>query len=106
MATLIGLGDIAQQGFITVCGTSTVSGPVERILKGPRRRRVLLPCVLLDAPKINNQPAFNFTSLVQKVLIQDCGGHGRALELLMDITPTLLRDASTEVKYLVVYRLQ
>ena len=105
MATLTALGDIAQQGFIIVCGTSTISDPVERILKGSRRHRVVLPCAPLDAPKINNQPVFNSTGLVQKVLIQDCGGHGRALELLMDITPTLPRDASTEVKFLVVDRL-
>lgn len=105
MATLTGFGDIAQQGFIIVCGTSTISCPVERIFKESGRHRVLLPSVLLDAPKINNQPALNSNGIVQKVLIQDCGGHGRALEQLMDITPTLPRDASTEIKFLVVDRL-
>ena len=106
MKTLTALGDIAQRGFIIVCGTSTISGPVERILKGSRRRRILLPCVPLDVPKINNQPAFNSTGLVQKVLIQDCGGHGRALELLMDIIPNLPKDAGAEVKCLLVDKLR
>ena len=105
MATLTALGDIAQRGFIIVCGTSTISGPVERILRGSRRHRILLPCVPLDVPKINSQPAFNSTSLVQKVLIQDCGGHGRALELLVDIIPNLPRDAGSEIKYLLVNKL-
>lgn len=106
MQTLTALGDLAHRGFIIVCGTSTLSGPVDKILKGSRRRRALLPCTSLEPPRINDKPAFDFSGIVEKVLAQDCGGHGRALELLMDIIPALSRDATIEVKFLVVERLR
>lgn len=105
MQTLTALGDLAQRGFIIVCGTSTFYGPVDKILKGSRRRRVLLPCTSLEPPNINNKPAFSLSGIVEKVLVQDCGGHGRALEVLTDIIPALSRDATVEVKFLVVQRL-
>ena len=106
MSTLSALGDVAQQGFTIVCGTSTVSDTVEKFLKGSRRRGINLPCMPLDVPKINKQPVFDPTKLVQKVLIEDCGGHGRALELLMSIKHEILGDPGPGVECLLVGQLR
>ena len=78
------LGDLAHGGFSLVCATSTVSGPVNRALRPSRRWRVYLPCMPLDPPTVKNRPVFGDQDLLVKVLIADCGGHGRALELLAE----------------------
>lgn len=52
------LGDLAQLGFILVYGTSTVSGPIDELLLGSRRRRISLPCSPLKPPTMNDQPVF------------------------------------------------
>jgi hypothetical protein len=38
----------------------------------------------LEPPTKNNNPFFGTQDLLVKVLIADCGGHGRALELLAE----------------------
>lgn len=50
-ATLTKLGDLTQFGFIIVCVTSTVSGPVDLFLNGARRRGISLPCSPLIPPQ-------------------------------------------------------
>lgn len=107
MQTLTALGDLAQQGFIIVCGTSVSYSLIDKILKGSQQRRVLLPCASLDPPRINDKPVFNSSGIVEKILIQDCGGHGRALEALIGIIPALSRDAHATgyIESLVVQRL-
>jgi hypothetical protein len=69
------LGDLAQWGgFIVVCGTSTVSGPVENILKGSRRIRIPLPCLPLEVPTINQIPVIQVkNNIVAEMLVKDCG---------------------------------
>lgn len=99
-------GDLAQLGFILVCGTSTISGPIDKLLLGSRRRRISLPCSPLKPPTMNEQPVFKIESTVQKVLVDDCGGHGRALELLIDVFPTVPADIGPEVKSLVAQKLE
>lgn len=100
------LGDLAHSGFIIVCGTSTVSGPFDRLLAGSRRRRIPLPCSSLDPPRIDNKPVFDTTDIVRQVLVSDCGGHGRAFELLIDVFHMLPADISSDVKYLIAKNLQ
>ena len=69
------LGDLAQRDsyFFLVCGTSTVSGPVDQALQVSKRRRVFLPCKPIDPPTDNGEPVFKDTNLLAQVLIQDCG---------------------------------
>lgn len=88
------LGDLAQRDsyFLLVCGTSTVSGPVDQALRVSKRRRVFLPCKPIDPPTDNGEPVFKDTTLLAQVLIGDCGGHGRALELLADHMWRIQRD--------------
>lgn len=80
LEVLTSLGDLAHCGFVIVCGTSTVSGPFDRLLAGSRRRRIPLLCSPLDPPRINDKPVFSMDNVVQQVLVSDCGGHGRAFE--------------------------
>ena len=96
--TLTQLGGLAHRGFILICATSTISGPIDKIMKGSRRRRILLPCSPLKPPRINSKQVFNADSLAKEVLIDDCGGHGRALELLLKVFDL---DIGSEVKSIV-----
>lgn len=107
LRTLTTLGDLAQDhhGFMIVCGTSIASGPIGEYLISSRRRRIVLPCRPLEPPTIDHKPVFNIKDIVQEVLISDCGGHGRALELLDDIFPILQGDIGPEVKCLVARKL-
>jgi len=100
--TLTQLGGLAHRGFILICVTSTISGPIDKIMKGSKRRRILLPCSPLKPPRINGKQVFNADSLAKEVLLDDCGGHGRAFELLLKIFDL---DISSEVKSIVT-RLQ
>lgn len=104
-AVLTKLGDLTHSGFIIVCATSTVSGPIDQFLKGSRRRRISLPCSPLDPPRVKGQPVFDMESIVRKVIVSDCGGHGRALELLLDVFPRIPADIGPEVKSLMASEL-
>lgn len=85
--TLTNLGQLAHWGgFVVVCATSTVSGPVEHILKGSRRIRVSLPCKPLEVPTIDQKPVIEIkNNIVAEMLVKDCGGHGRALEMVLSL---------------------
>ncbi|RHZ72723.1 hypothetical protein Glove_240g37 [Diversispora epigaea] len=86
--TLSGIADLALKGtfLIPVC-TSTISGQVENSLKHSPRNRVYLPIISLQPPYYHQgdkiAPVFNEDE-VTNILVQDCGGHGRALEVLSD----------------------
>lgn len=71
-------------GFFIVCGTSTISGgAVSKALKASQRWRVYLPCEPIDRPKdANGNNVFTYGNMLEDFLIRDCGGHGRALEIL------------------------
>ncbi|KAL3702781.1 hypothetical protein TMatcc_000093 [Talaromyces marneffei ATCC 18224] len=85
--TLTNLGQLAHWGgFVVVCATSTVSGPVEHILKGSRRIRVSLPCEPLEVPTIDQKPVIETkNNIVAEMLVKDCDGHGRALEMVSSL---------------------
>ena len=106
LEVLTNLGDLAHRGFIIVCGTSTVSGPFDRLLAGSRRRRIPLLCSPLDPPRINDKPVFSMDNVVQQVLVSDCGGPGRAFEFLLKIFQMLPGDVSCEVKHVIAQKLQ
>lgn len=97
------LGELAQEShsFMIVCGTSSVSGPVNRSY----RIKDLLPCSPLNPPTINNEPVFKTNELAGKVLISDCGGHGRALEALANVFKTRPAEIGPDFKSFVVERL-
>lgn len=59
MQTLTALGDLSQQGFIIVCGTSLSYSLIDKVLQGSQQRRVLLRCTSLEPPRINDKPVFN-----------------------------------------------
>lgn len=105
LQVLTQLGDLAHSGFVIVCGTSTISGPFDRLLASSRRRRVPLPCSPLDPPKRDNQPVFDTSDIVREVLVSDCGGHGRPLELFIDVFELLPADVSSDMKYVVAKKL-
>ena len=85
--TLTAIGDLAQCGpFLLPCCTATVSRPVSSCLNGSNRRRVYLPVASLKPPTIResdmSSPVFESKNGLLGILLDDCGGHGRAIETL------------------------
>ncbi|CAG8448871.1 8972_t:CDS:2 [Acaulospora morrowiae] len=66
--------------FIITCCTATISMPIHSFLDSSQLR-VFLPVTSLQPPRINGNPVF-VDNPVMKMLINDMGGHGRALEAL------------------------
>ncbi|RUS26936.1 hypothetical protein BC938DRAFT_483914 [Jimgerdemannia flammicorona] len=88
--TLTSIGDLAHKGaFLLPCCTATFFRPIEQGLKPSNRKRVYLPVASLEPPAIRQndtiQPAFPMDDPVMKILVGDCGGHGRALEILWNL---------------------
>ena len=77
------LGNLAHDflysygGFFIVCGTSTISGGAAS-----------------EALKANGDNVFNYGNMLEDVLIKDCGGHGRALEILTDYIDNIQKNPS------------
>ncbi|CAB5353877.1 unnamed protein product [Rhizophagus irregularis] len=83
--TLTSFADLAFSGtfIIPVC-TSTITGPIDGVLRNLTRDRVYLPVSSLQPP--NDQqgiPVFK-NDKITNTIVEDCGGHGRALEVLND----------------------
>jgi hypothetical protein len=66
------------------CCTATSSTEIHDAFGSSSRPRIYLPIEPLEPPRINGAPVFNPDPLT-KILVEDCGGHGRALELLAGI---------------------
>ncbi|CAG8440772.1 12122_t:CDS:2, partial [Acaulospora colombiana] len=86
--TLSNIADSAFKGiFIIPICTSTITGPVEGSLKYSHRKRVYLPVASLEPPNHRQDhglvPVFKDDEIT-KILVEDCGGHGRTLEALND----------------------
>ncbi|KAF0546337.1 putative crinkler family protein [Gigaspora margarita] len=86
--TLSSIGNLSFSGIfiIPVC-TSTITGPIESTLKYSHRKRVYLPVASLHPPNYRQGdsliPVFK-SDEITNTLVEDCGGHGRALEALND----------------------
>ncbi|CAG8520800.1 247_t:CDS:2 [Ambispora leptoticha] len=86
--TLTSVADLAFSGIlvIPVC-TSTITGPIDGTLRYSMRKRIYLPVTSLQPPSYRKGdslvPVFK-NDEITNVLVEDCGGHGRALEVLND----------------------
>jgi len=85
--TLTNIADLALKGaFLIPCCTATVTNPVDEALKYTHRNRVILPMATLESPEIYQngiwKKVFDEDDRLIKILVSDCGGHGRALESL------------------------
>ncbi|KAI1302690.1 hypothetical protein EDD11_005566 [Mortierella claussenii] len=86
-SALTNIGDLALQDvFLIACCTATVTSPVDKALASTHRKRVMLPIASLEPPRTSQDglpmPVFDEDDHIIKVLVGDCGGHGRALESL------------------------
>jgi hypothetical protein len=89
------LGNFAHGGFFLVCGISTITGPVSRALRESQRWRVDLPCEPIEPPRTaDGEAVFKHRNLLAQVLIKDCGGHGRALEILAQHMNAIQRNVN------------
>jgi hypothetical protein len=71
--------------FLMTCVTATCFGPVEEFLADSHRKRVYLPLNRLQPPtrKSDDLPVFN-NSPITSLLVNDVGGHARAIELIAE----------------------
>ena len=77
-------GTLRDAPFILTCVTATCFGPVQGFLAGSHRKRVFLPLNRLKPPTWkDNLPVFD-NSPVTRLLVNDVGGHARAIELIAD----------------------
>jgi hypothetical protein len=78
-------GTLREAPFIMTCVTATCFGPIQRFLADSHRKRVYLPLNRLQPPtwKNNNSLVFN-DSPITRLLVNDVGGHARAIELIAD----------------------
>ncbi|KAF9310054.1 hypothetical protein BG003_008980 [Podila horticola] len=91
------IGDLALgEVFLMACCTATVTSPVEKALAFTHRNRVVLPVATLKSPHIEkdglSMAVFDEQDHIIKVLVSDCGGHGRALECLHQVLETRGND--------------
>lgn len=88
--TLTELGNLSHGGFRLVCVTSTFRDRIETALKPSRRLRIYLPIEPLNPPTIRDEHGSSIAAFPDKtplgqLLVRDCGGHGRALEILWNL---------------------
>ncbi|CAB5380237.1 unnamed protein product [Rhizophagus irregularis] len=88
--TLTSFADLAFSGtfMIPVC-TSTITGPIDGVLRNSTRDRVYLPVPSLQLS--NDQqgvPVFK-NDKITNTIVEDCRGYGRALEVLNDYLDVL-----------------
>ena len=78
-------GTLRRAPFIMTCVTATYFGPPGEFLADSHRKRVYLPLNRLRPPtwKNDNSPVLN-NSPVTRLLVDDIGGHARAMELIAD----------------------
>ncbi|PKK69814.1 hypothetical protein RhiirC2_712365 [Rhizophagus irregularis] len=88
--TLTSIADLSlEDTFLITCCTATTCGPIENFLADTQRKRVYLSIASLAPPVINNQDVFEMNNPIINLLVSDCDGHGRALEILADILRTI-----------------
>src|SRR3954451_24606988 len=88
--TITNTHDLALKDvFLIPLCIATVTGSVDNVLNITHRKRVFLPVASLNPPNIYKDgvltSVFQSDDYIIKILISDCGGHGRALEALQDI---------------------
>ncbi|KAF9319144.1 hypothetical protein BG006_003044, partial [Podila minutissima] len=91
------IGDLVLGAvFLMACCTATVTSPVEEMLAFTHQNWVVLPVASLKSPHIEkdglSMAVFDEQDHVIKVLVSNCGGHGRALECLHEIVKTRGKD--------------
>lgn len=81
---LLQLGGLAsgRNSFRIICATSRTSEPIYKSLKVTSRRKIDLPCSLINPPSINGVEVFRTGDSLENILARDCGGRGRALECM------------------------
>ncbi|CAG8444371.1 8373_t:CDS:2 [Funneliformis caledonium] len=81
--TLTTIGELSLENiFCITCCTMTTTGPIEFFLAESSRYRVFLPVSPLKPPTIASNPVFEIDNSIIRLLVGDCGGHGRELEVL------------------------
>ncbi|CAG8693137.1 4128_t:CDS:2, partial [Funneliformis caledonium] len=86
--TLTSVADLAfSSTFVIPVCTSTITGPIDGMLRYSPRKRIYLPVASLQPPNYRQGdilvPVFK-NDEITNTLVEDCGGHGRALEALDD----------------------
>ncbi|KAK3826415.1 MAG: hypothetical protein J3R72DRAFT_458011 [Linnemannia gamsii] len=84
------------------CCTATVISSVDQALASTHWHRVVLPVASLEPPYItqndgSSTAVFDEEDHIIKVLVNDCGGHGRALEGLQEVLEVTTDHSNVEL---------
>ncbi|GJJ67660.1 hypothetical protein EMPS_00006 [Entomortierella parvispora] len=86
--------------FLMACCTGTITTLVDKASGFTHWNRVVLPVASLKPPFIYQNgsatPVFDEDDHITKVLVTDCGGHGRALEALQQVIEAAGRDFNVD----------
>ena len=89
----------SSNAFVITCCAATVTVPVNEVLSDSPQKRVYLTIPLLDGSRIFQKEILN---PINNLLVNDMGGHGRALETLYEIwkkdTKLIIPKLMDEVK--------
>ncbi|RIA92386.1 hypothetical protein C1645_820819 [Glomus cerebriforme] len=89
--TIMDIGDLGCKGtFLIPCCTATITGPIDSFLNTLYRKCIYLPVPSLHPPTVYQKDTKKSTKVFQQnfiteILVGDCGGHGRALEILQKV---------------------
>ncbi|CAG8689995.1 18168_t:CDS:2 [Rhizophagus irregularis] len=86
--TMSSIGDLGlKKIFLLPCITCTIATSVEKALQFSHRKRAYLPVPSMKPPTYRQGnkviPVFEKKEIMD-ILVEDCGGHGRALEVLSE----------------------
>lgn len=95
LADLCDLSLNSRGAFLISCFTATVTVPMKNFLASTGRPRIYLEVASLKPPttKQNSHPVFE-EDVLSSLLVEDCGGHGRALLALKKIDRHAWRHCS------------
>ena len=97
-STVTSIGDLTAQGpFVIPCCTTTSSAEIQAAFGFSSRPRVYLDVEPLESPDIDGSAVFGNDPLTN-ILVRDCGGHGRALEILAEVlAKTNIKDCNLKM---------
>ncbi|CAG8753632.1 8303_t:CDS:1, partial [Gigaspora rosea] len=91
--TQIAINIITSEALIIGCCFATSMKPIRDILARSSQLCIQLPIPQLKAPSCFHRPVFNMEKPLVKILVEDMGGNGRALEELEKVMLSNIDDS-------------
>eukprot|EP00128_Syssomonas_multiformis_P011278 Colp12_sorted_trinity150504_noHs@15662 len=83
--------------FVIACVAATLQEPSNTFFRNSQQKRYDLLVTPLEPPKRNNVDVFDMGDVRQRMLLDDMGGHGRAIEALEVVVRALRSKSDAEL---------